>query len=138
MARRRPRPLTAAIFNTSPDIIDLLRRALEPAGIVTVSVMTHQIREGVVDVEGFLRQHNPQVIVYDIAPPYEANWQLFEHMLQMEVMKDRPIVITSVNGRQVERLAGKRDTIYEVVGKPLDMNRIVRAVKEAARSRPTK
>jgi CheY-like chemotaxis protein len=129
------RPIVAAIFNTSPDIIDLLRRALEPAGIVAVSVMTHQIREGVVDVDGFLRQHNPQVVIYDIAPPYDANWQLFQHIAEMEVMRDRHIVLTSANAQHVERLAGRHERVYEIVGKPLDLDQIVTAVKEAAHAR---
>lgn len=132
------KPLVAAVFNTSPDIVDLMRRAFEPAGIVTVSVLTHQIREGVVDVEGFLRQHDPAVIVYDIAPPYDANWQLFQHISRMQAMKGRPIVLTSMNTRHVENLAGRNERVYEVVGKPIDMDAIVRAVKEASRSRPTR
>jgi DNA-binding NtrC family response regulator len=135
MSRAANGPIVAAIFNTSPDIVDLLRRALEPAGIVTVSVLTHQIREGAVDVDGFLRQHDPNVIVYDIAPPYDANWQLFQHMCRMEAMRKRPVVLTSINVQHVEKLAGRNDRIYEIVGKPFDLDLIVRAVKEAAHVR---
>jgi DNA-binding NtrC family response regulator len=130
-------PVTA-IINTSPDIVDLLRRALEPAGIVTVSVLTHQIREAMVDLEAFLRQHDPSVVVYDIAPPYEANWQLFQHICRMDAMRDRRVVLTSLNARHVEQLAGRNEKIYEVVGKPLDLDQIVQAVREAARARPTR
>jgi CheY-like chemotaxis protein len=126
----------AAVFNTSPDVVDLLRHALEPAGIVTVSVLTHQIREAAVDVEGFLKQHDPDVIVYDIAPPYDANWQLFQHMRRMPAMRNRKFVITSTNAHHVEELAGKDQRVYEIVGKPFDLDQIVRAVKEAMRLRP--
>src|SRR3954464_2149864 len=90
-------PIVAAIFNTSPDIVDMMRRAFEPAGIVTVTALTHQIREGVVNVDAFLQQHDPAVVVYDIAPPYDANWKLFEHICRMPTMRQRPIVITSTN-----------------------------------------
>jgi DNA-binding NtrC family response regulator len=131
-------PIVAAIFNTSPDIVDMMRRAFEPGGIVIVSAPTHQIREGIVDVESFLRQHNPQVVVYDIAPPYDANWRLFQHICAMDAMKGRQIVISSINPRQVEEMVGRSQTVYEVVGKPLDPDRIVRAVKEAAYARPTR
>lgn len=130
------RPLVAAVFNTSPDLIDVLRHAFEPAGIVVVSVLTFQIREAVVDLENFLRQHNPDVVVYDIAPPYDANWQLFQHIRSLDAMQGRKVVLTSINRKQVEKLAGRDETIYEVVGKPFDLNRLVRAVKEAARQRP--
>jgi DNA-binding NtrC family response regulator len=138
MPAASPKPLVAAVFNTSPDIVDLLRRALEPAGIVVVSGLTHQIREGVVDVEGFIRQHTPNVIVYDIAPPYDANWQLYQHISRMEVMRRQTFVLTSINPRHVEQLTGRNETVYEVVGKPFDLDKIVRAVKEAARARRTR
>ena len=100
--------------------------------------MTHQIREGAVDLEGFLQQHNPQVVIYDLAPPYNPNWQLFQHISEMKVMRDRQIVLTSSNARQVEQLAGQHEKIYEIVGKPLDLNQIVTAVKEAAHARPVR
>lgn len=126
------------MFNTSPDLVDLVRRALEPAGIVVVTALTYEIREGVVDVEAFLRQHDPDVILYDIAPPYDANWQLFQHIRRMDAMQDRHIVLTSVNRHQVESLVGRDETVYEIVGKPYDLDLLVRAVKEAARQRPVR
>lgn len=131
--RNRRRPPVAAIINSSPDIVDMLRRALEPAGIVAVSMLTFQIREGHVDLEAFLRQHDPQVIVYDVAPPYDANWNLFLHLCTLPVMQDRRFVLTSANATRVQALAGKNQHVYEVVGKPLDLDEIARAVKEAGR-----
>jgi len=134
----RRKPLVAAVFNTSPDLIDMLRRAFEPAGIVVVTLLTFDIREGKVDLEQFLRQHDPRVVVYDIAPPYDANWNLFLHIRQLQVMAGRPIILTSINPRHVEKLAGRDETIYEVVGKPLDLHRLIHAVKEASRQRASR
>jgi CheY-like chemotaxis protein len=131
-------PTVAAVINTSPDLVDILRLAMEPAGIVTVSAMTHEIRKGHVNIEAFMAQHDPQVIVYDIAPPYEGNWQLFQHMCRLPALQGRQFVLTSTNAREVQKLAGTNQTIYEVIGKPFDLDQIVRAVKEAARSRPTR
>ena len=131
-------PLVVAIFNSSPDIVDTLRHAIEQSGAVVVSVLTHEVREGRVDFEGFLNQHNPRVILYDIAPPYEANWRLFQHTAQMDAMKGRAVVISSVNAAQVAKVIGTDKRVFEVVGKAEDLDEIVRAVKEAARSRPTR
>ena len=130
-------PIVAAIFNTSPDLVDLVRRAFEPAGIVTVSALTYEIRDGSIDLEAFIRQHNPHVILYDIAPPYDANWALFRHICRMDVMRDRQFVVTSVNAKQVESLAAGQP-VYEIVGKPYDLDRLVHAVKAASRARPTR
>ena len=128
----------AAVINTSHDVVDLLRRAFDAAGIVTVSAFTHQIRDGEMDFEAFIRQHNPDVIVYDIAPPYDANWKFFEHLSGMPVLSGRQFVLTTTNVSHVENLAGRDQRIYEIVGKPADIGIIVRAVKEATRARPTR
>ena len=132
-----PLPVVAVI-NSTPDIVDVLRIAIEQAGLVVVSALTHEIRDGVVDVEVLVGQHQPRVIVYDIAPPYEVNWRLFQHIAAMPVMADRQFVITSTNARHVEGLAGPQQHVYEIVGKPLDLAQIVQAVREALRARPTR
>lgn len=128
----------AAVLNTSPDTVDLLRRALEQAGIVTVTAFTYEIRDGEVDFDSFIRQHNPDVIVYDIAPPYDANWKLFQHISGMASVVGRRFVVTTTNKVQVETLVGRDQRVYEVIGKPADLGLIVRAVKEAGRARPTR
>ena len=133
-------PVTvAAVFNTSYDVIEMIRHTLQQAGIVVVSAFTHEVRDGALDIESFIRQHDPRVIVYDIAPPYEANWRLFEHFQALPVMAGRQFVLTSPNAVQVAKVASKfKQPIYEVVGKPLDLTQLVRAVKEASRARPTR
>jgi hypothetical protein len=47
-------------------------------------------------------------------------------------------VLTSTNVAHVEALVGDDERVYEVVGKPHDLDAIVRATKEAARTRPTR
>jgi CheY-like chemotaxis protein len=132
-------PPVVAVINTSPDVVDMLRLTLEHAGIVVVSAMTWEIREGEVDLERFVAQHRPRVVVYDIAPPYENNWLLFQHIRAMPVMRDVQFVITSTNAQQVERFArGDGHRIYEIVGKPFDLGEIVDAVREALKARPVR
>jgi|SRR5687768_14252669 len=125
-----------AIINTSPDVVQMLRTATESAGYVVFTAFTHEIRDGVIDIERFIRQHQPKVIVYDIAPPYDANWQLFEHLRDLEVMDNRVFVLTSVSPHHVEKLAGPDRKVFEVVGKPFDLDLIVDAVHQALNSRP--
>jgi CheY-like chemotaxis protein len=126
-----------AIINTSPDAVELLRHVLEQAGFLVASTFTWLVQSGQVDLDAFLRTHQPKVIIYDLAPPYERNWDALQN-LRSTVLKDYQFVLTSVNCAQVEALVGKDERIYEVVGKPHDLDAIVRAVKEAVRSRPTR
>lgn len=131
------RPEVVFVVNTSPDTVDLLRDVLEQAGFLVVSTFTWLIQGGKVDIEALLRTHQPKVIVYDIAAPYDRNWAFFVH-LREHVFKQVRFVLTSMNIKHVEGLAGRDDRIYEVVGKPHDLDEIVRATKEAARARPTR
>ena len=123
-----------AVINTSPDTVELLTAVLEGAGFVTVSAYTHDIRHGHMDLEAFIRQHHPQVVVYDIAPPYEPNWRFFEH-LRATILNGYAFVITSTNAARVEALAGQTTPIYEIVGKPFDLDAIVAAVRNSVPAR---
>ena len=126
-----------AIFNTSPDTVDLLRQVLESAGIVVVSALTWELRDSHVDIAGFMEQHRPGVVLYDVAPPYDRNWQLFLHMRTLPAMAEANFVITSTNARYVQELA-REERVYEVIGKPYDLDQIVRGVKEGFRTRSTR
>ena len=124
-----------AILNTSPDTIDLLKDVLEHAGMLAVWGYTHDIRSGKLDLERFMRVHEPDVILYDIAPPYDRNWEFLQH-LRTGVLRDYRLVLTTTNQVHVERLVPHGDArIYEVVGKADDLDAVIRAVKEALRSR---
>ena len=132
-------PDVVAVINSSPDVVDMLRLTLEHAGVVVVSALTWEVREGEVDLERFVSQHQPRVAIYDIAPPYESNWRLFQHIRSMPALAGIHFVLTSTNARQVEQFAAGNDQrIYEIVGKPFDLGEIVQAAKEALRARPTR
>ncbi len=116
----------------------MLRVIFENAGFVVVTAMTSSIRDGKLDLEAFMRQHKPKVVVYDIAIPYEQNWRLFQHVKASPACKDARFVLTTTNVAQVEKVAGPEQLLHEIVGKPYHLDIVVRAVKEAARERPTK
>lgn len=119
-----------AIVNTSPDTVDMLRVVLEGAGMVALSAMTFELRSGEIDFEAFVRQHQPQVIIYDIAPPYEANWRLFQHLRQLTAVRDCRFVLTTTNARHVKQYVAGEE-LYEVIGKPVDLDQIVQATRRA-------
>jgi CheY-like chemotaxis protein len=122
------------IFNTSQDTIDMLRELFEHKGFVAVAVFTNTVRDGKVDLDGWMRQHRPSVIVYDIALPYDENWRLFEHIRDSPACKGLPFVLTTTNVAQVKRVAGDA-IIYEIVGKPYDLEKLLDAVSNAASQR---
>lgn len=120
-----------AVFNTSPDTIDLLRFVLEKAGLVVVTAFTFDLRDTKVNLESFVRQHRPKVVVYDVAPPYAENWRLFQHIRQSPALAGMKYVITTTNPIHVGKLAGEETPLYEIIGKPYDLGLVVQAVREA-------
>ena len=47
-------------------------------------------------------------------------------------------VLTSVNVKRMQEIAGIDERVYEVVGRDKDISEVVRAVKEASRARATR
>ena len=104
--------------------------AFELEGFVVVSAMTFEIRDGQVNLDSFLGVHRPDVVVYDIALPYHANWQLFCHVRQVAPLENIPIVITTTNKAQVQPFAGD-EPVHEIVGKPYDLKRLVEIIRQS-------
>lgn len=126
------KPPVVGIINSTPDIVDMLRVTFETAGFAVVATFTHAIRDGEVDIEAMMRQHDPKVIVYDIAPPYASNWQLFQHIASMPAMQGRIFILTSINKARVEEFArGSGLPVFEVAETPYDLDALV---AEAARA----
>jgi DNA-binding response OmpR family regulator len=126
-------PDVVAVFNTSEDTTDMLRVVLEDAGFVVITAFTNALRDGKTDLENLMRQHQPKVIVYDIALPYEASWRLFQHVRASPACEGVRFVLTSTNAAQVHNVAGAAEPILEIVGKPYDLDELVRIVREAAK-----
>jgi hypothetical protein len=126
----------AAIVNTNPDLVELLKARIEAAGFVVLVMHVADLRGGL-DVGAVMAQHDPQVVVYDVVAPYERNWRFLQH-LRETTFKDRRFVLTSPNARGLERLVGRDDRVYEILNDSGDIDAIVQAVREASRARPTR
>jgi CheY-like chemotaxis protein len=131
-------PVVVAIVNTNPDLVRLLRVALNDAGFVVFVLHIVEIEEGTAEIDSFLRQHKPRVIVYDVAPPFEQNWRFLQHLRMATDFGRLQFVLTSMNLRRLQQLVGLDEQVYEIVGEPDEIAEVVRAVKEAARARPTR
>src|SRR5919106_6586493 len=99
-------PPVVAIVNTNPDLVKMLRYNLERAGFVVFEIHIEDIRLGAGNVDSLLEQHDPKVIVYDIAPPYDMNWRFLDHLRTSTGFKGRQFVLTSVNVRHAEEVVG--------------------------------
>jgi CheY-like chemotaxis protein len=123
-----------AIFNSNEDIMGMLRTALESEGFPTVAGHVVDIKRGHLDIVEFIQQHDPAVIVYDVVPPYDANWNFLRLLRSSEVVKSRGLVVTTTNKAVLQEAAGDYD-VHELIGKPYDLAEITRAVRTAFEAR---
>jgi DNA-binding NtrC family response regulator len=132
-----PRPVTVAILNTNDDVVELLRVALEQAGFVVVSAQIDAIRRGHASLQQFVADNNPRVLIYDLVPPYDRSWRFLQHTMEGPGMDGRRFIITSTNAAAARELSGAEPDVYEILGKPYDIDAIVNAVSEAIADDPS-
>jgi len=123
-----------AVLNSNDDVVELLRMALEQAGLVVISAHVDAVKRGDASLTEFMHEHKPDVVIYDVVPPYDSSWRFFEHLRETS-LTDQSVVITSTNPRRAAELAGISQDIFEIVGKPYDIDLIVDAVRRAAQER---
>lgn len=133
-----PSAPVVAILNTNDDIVEMLRAGIELAGLIAVSAHVDDIRRGRASLEDFIREHEPTVIVFDVAPPYEQIWRYLSHLREGPLMAGRQWVITSTNVARAGELGATDPEIFEIVGKPYDIDKLVDVIRQAARARPVR
>jgi CheY-like chemotaxis protein len=119
------------VFNSSEETIEILKIALEEQGYAVSTGHVADVKKGQLDVIDFVEEHNPDVIIYDVAIPYEENWRFLRLLQSSDALKDVKWVITTTHKKRLEELVGETGEVYEVVGKPYDLTRITNAVKSA-------
>ena len=122
---------TVAIFNASDDTVDMIGELLTASGMRCVNGRFADLRKGTLDFVGFIAQHQPNVIIFDINPPYDRNWNFFKILRETDSVKHRPIVLTTTNKASLDDAAGRDSGAREVIGKPYDMNQLLEAVRRA-------
>ena len=124
-----------AVVNTSEDIVALRRARLSVDGVRPVAAFIPDCHEGREDLAAFLREHDPAVVLWDIALPYDRNWAYFQQASADEAARGRRFVLTTTNKRALEELVGPTPA-HELVGKPYDVDALLAAVHRAAGTTP--
>jgi DNA-binding NtrC family response regulator len=118
-----------AVINTSEDTLRVVQQWLELEGLTTVGGYVTDFRQGRASLRAFLTEHDPQVIIWDLAIPYAENWAYWLQVRDLPEMDSRRFVITTTNERAISELVGTIP-VYEIVGKPFDLDRLAAVVRQ--------
>ena len=118
-----------AVFNSSDDLVELLRIVLEQNGFISVTAHIDELRHGKMDLRAFVDQYKPAAVLYDLIPPYDRHWAFVDYLRTVSPLKSVPFVLTSTNAAMARQLAARTEPVVEVLGRPFDLEEIVAAVR---------
>jgi DNA-binding response OmpR family regulator len=120
-----------ALFNASDDTIDMVQKLLTDAGGTQTLIWCHfaDLKKGVVDFGKYMERYNPEVVIFDLSPPYDENWTFFKTMRDAKTMHGRGVVLTTTNKARLDEVLGEDSHALEVVGRPKDLQQIDAAIK---------
>ena len=125
------RVVDVAVVNTSEELADLLEEVMRSEGWSTARGYTLDFKRGRKDVRAFFREHDPRVIVWDIAIPYDENWNLCQEIQRLPEAEERQFILTTTNIDVLQRLIGQEIPARELIGKPFDLEELCTAVRQA-------
>jgi DNA-binding NtrC family response regulator len=118
-----------AVVNTSQEIVELLQGILEDEGFIASTAYVINFKRDAADLHAFLHTHRPQVVLWDIALPYEENWRFFQDVARPVVAEyGCDYVLMTTNKTVLERMVGSTD-VHELVGKPFDIALLLQTVR---------
>lgn len=125
------------MVNSNEDVVEIVAEALREDGHTVVTGHLHEWKRDPARIAAFFRAHRPEVVVYDIAVPYEQDWDFFRHVVRPHPdTRDVRFVLTTTNKRAVQELVGDVD-IIEVLAKPYNLEQIAKAVRYGSSSSGT-
>ena len=126
---------TVAMFEASHDTVEMMQALLTEAGasqsLITCSFAA--LKRGIIDFRKYLEQHNPEVVIIDLSPPYAENWAFFATMRDAAAMHGRGVVLTTTSKTRLDELIGEDSHAIEVVGVSLDRALILEEIHAATR-----
>src|SRR4026209_2019903 len=101
-------PGIVALFNASDDTIDMVQKLLTASGREQVLIWCHfaDLKKGIVNFDKYMAKHNPEVVIFDLSPPYDENWTFFKTMRDVAAMQTRGVVLTTTNKNRLDEVLG--------------------------------
>jgi DNA-binding response OmpR family regulator len=119
---------SVAMMNGDADIVEVVQAILTMEGFTVSTILLPSIKRGHSDLIRFMKEHDPEVVIYDISPPYDEAVTFFHLLMSTEAMKGRQVVLTTTN-KSVLQQTHPEIQAHELIGKPYDMDELVKLVR---------
>ena len=127
-----PAKRVVALFNASDDTVEMVQRMLDASGFsCLVGCRFSDLKKGRIDFARYVGEREPEVVIFDISPPYMENWHFFKALRDDRVMEGRGLVLTTTNKDRLDEAVGGDSQAFEIVGKPYDLDQIKVAIHAA-------
>ena len=128
------RPVVVAVLNSNQDVLRLIHDVLQDEGYTVVTDHIHSFKDGDANLIDFLSKHRPSLLLYDLAPPYQENWNFLQLLCRVPAVASLPMVLTTVNKAALEKVVGETDA-FEILGTHDNLAPVVEAINRSLRSR---
>lgn len=118
-----------AIINSTVDIVDIFTDCLEAEGFNCAGGLIPEFKRGHRDFVQFMTDHDPALIIWDLAPPYEQNVVFLRMVQNLKIMENRRWIFTTTNKEALKKFTSDI-AAYEIIGKPMDIEVLIEAVKK--------
>ena len=121
------------VINTSVDVIEALEHVLRADGHDVSAHYVRDLRRGELTIEEML-EPDPDVVIFDIAPPYEENLSFFNNVFSRHPdVKGRSLILTTTNLKAAN--IPPEAVSVELVLKPFDLSVLLDRVREGVARR---
>jgi hypothetical protein len=120
------------IINSSLEIVGLFKDYFANGGLPTMAIEREvfyhdDIKEKIIE---FIEKTRPQVIIWDIPPPYRENWNLYQEIRNSPVVREIDFIVITFEKEALERRVGYPTEARKFSGDIKELDEIGRIVRE--------
>lgn len=125
-----------AILSLDAPLAARLRTAFEGAGFESETAQLAEIRSGELDVLTFFEEYDPDVVVYELTPPYPQSLTFMRLLQSTPLARHRRWLLATADREAVVELLGPTDAVVEMTGGGEDLETIVQVVRRELEPQP--
>jgi CheY-like chemotaxis protein len=122
------------VLNSNQDVLRVIHDVLQDEGYAVVTDHIHTFKDGDANLVDFLAKHQPSLLLYDLAPPYQENWNFLQLLCRIPQVSSIPMVLTTVNKAALDKVVGKTEA-FEILGTHDNLAPVVDAINRLLHSR---